>query len=152
MDEFVYYNNGYSLSKEPLEDTGIGRLCTLIEPVSVETIITRIKEHLKLEKVRFAQARKIEPKDDLIKTVAICAGSGGSVLKGVRANMYLTGEMSHHDVLDAVSNGTHVVLGEHSNTERGFLKDEFSGILFDMLEGKVEICHSSIDKDPVKIV
>lgn len=46
----------------------------------------------------------------LIQTVAICAGAGSSVLKGVKADLYLTGEMSHHDVLLAVANGT-VTLG-----------------------------------------
>lgn len=32
---------------------------------------------------------------DEIQTVAICAGSGAGVLKGVPADLYLTGEMSH---------------------------------------------------------
>ena len=30
-----------------------------------------------------------------VRTVAICAGSGGSVLSGVDADVYFTGEMSH---------------------------------------------------------
>ena len=29
----------------------------------------------------------------MIKTVGICAGSGGEMLAGVKADMYLTGEM-----------------------------------------------------------
>lgn len=33
-----------------------------------------------------------------------------------------TGEMSHHEVLDAVHKGIHVILTRHSNSERGFLK------------------------------
>ena len=32
---------------------------------------------------------------DDISTVAICAGSGSGVLKGVKADLYLTGEMGH---------------------------------------------------------
>lgn len=119
--------------------------------MSVGTVIERIKDHLKLNNLRYAQAIPGSQRD-LINTIAICAGSGGSVLKGVKADMYLTGEMSHHDVLDAVSNGIHVVLGEHSNTERGFLKDVFSSILSVMLEGKVEIYQSSVDADPIIIV
>ena len=42
----------------------------------------------------------------LIKSVAICAGSGGSLLGGVNASVYLTGEMGHHEVLAAVDNDT----------------------------------------------
>lgn len=55
-------------------------------------------------------------------TVALCAGSGGSVLANVEADLYLTGEMSHHEVLEATQRGIHVVLCNHSDSERGFLK------------------------------
>ena len=133
----------------PLEDTGIGRLCVLEEAVSVETLVQRVKDHLKLVNIRFALASQ-RSQTDLITTVAICAGSGGSVVKGVKADLYLTGEMSHHDVLDAVSNGIHVVLGEHSNTERGFFK-RFSRLLYDMLDGQVTVHQSVVDADPITI-
>ena len=59
--------------------------------------------------------------------------------------------MSHHDILDAVSRGVHVILCEHSNTERGFLK-EFSGKLVELLEGKVDVMVSSNDADPLQIL
>ncbi len=32
---------------------------------------------------------------EAISTIAICAGSGGSVLDGVAADVYFTGEMGH---------------------------------------------------------
>ena len=66
-----------------------------------------------------------------IKTVAVCAGSGGSVFRKLKSgnggarrsipDVLLTGEMSHHDVLAATQAGSIVVLTEHTNTERGFL-------------------------------
>jgi len=40
----------------------------------------------------------------------------------VRADVFLTGELSHHDALAAVAAGTTVVLAGHSNTERPFLR------------------------------
>jgi putative NIF3 family GTP cyclohydrolase 1 type 2 len=46
----------------------------------------------------------------LIKTVAICAGSGSSVLAPVKADLYFTGEMGHHDVLAALAQNTNVIL------------------------------------------
>lgn len=46
----------------------------------------------------------------LIKTVAICAGSGSSVLGPVKADLYFTGEMGHHDVLAALAQNTNVIL------------------------------------------
>lgn len=33
--------------------------------------------------------------ESIIKTVAICAGSGGSMFKDVKADLYWTGEMGH---------------------------------------------------------
>lgn len=59
-------------------------------------------------------------------TIASCAGSGRSVLVGCTSDVWLTGEMSHHEVLDAVHAGTSVILCEHSNSERGFLKQELA--------------------------
>ena len=86
-----------------------------------------------------------------MSTIAICAGSGGSMLLGVDADVYFTGEMSHHEVLAAMQSGHNVILceypfflfplsvrlcpvpclhrlsnggpipGGHTNTERGYL-------------------------------
>jgi putative NIF3 family GTP cyclohydrolase 1 type 2 len=49
-------------------------------------------------------------KNKLIETVAICAGSGSSVLNSVKADLYFTGEMGHHDVLAALYRNTSVIL------------------------------------------
>ena len=46
----------------------------------------------------------------------ISSSKGSSVLGNVKADLYLTGEMSHHEVLAAVENGTHVILVEHTNS------------------------------------
>ena len=86
-----------------------------------------------------------------VKSVAVCAGSGTAVLSGVQADLFITGEMSHHDILDAVHCGTSVILCEHSNTERGFLT-VLQRQLHSLLEGRVEVCLSSRDRDPVNIV
>lgn len=47
---------------------------------------------------------------DAVSSVAICAGSGADLLLGNPADVYLTGEMSHHEVLEAVASGHHVIL------------------------------------------
>jgi putative NIF3 family GTP cyclohydrolase 1 type 2 len=85
-----------------------------------------------------------------LETVAVCAGSGGSLLKDVPASLYLTGEMSHHDILHAVYNGTHVILCDHSNTERGFLKHLKTKLEL-QLPG-IDLCVSTVDKDPLEVV
>lgn len=65
--------------------------------------------------------------------------------------MYLTGEMLHHDVLDAIHKGTSVILTNHSDSERGFLKI-FASNLINMLNKSVLVHVSENDIDPLKIV
>ncbi|KAM9663554.1 NIF3-like protein 1 isoform 2-T2 [Trichechus inunguis] len=139
-----------SLEKPLLLHTGMGRLCTLDESVSLATMVERIKRHLKLSHVRLSLGvgRTLESQ---VRVVALCAGSGSSVLQGAEADLYLTGEMSHHDVLDAASQGINVILCEHSNTERGFLAD-LRDMLGAHLENKINIILSETDKDPLHVV
>ncbi|XP_045703586.1 NIF3-like protein 1 [Phyllostomus hastatus] len=139
-----------SLEKPLLLHTGMGRLCTLDEPVSLATMIERIKRHLKLSHIRLALGvgRTLASQ---VKVVALCAGSGSSVLQGTEADLYFTGEMSHHDILDVASQGINVILCEHSNTERGFLSD-LQDMLSAHLENKVKIILSEIDRDPLQVV
>ncbi|KAM6175755.1 NIF3-like protein 1 isoform 1-T1 [Erethizon dorsatum] len=139
-----------SLEKPLLLHTGMGRLCTLDESVSLATVIERVKRHLKLSHVRLALGAG-RTLDSQVQDVALCAGSGSSILQGVQADVYLTGEMSHHDVLDATSQGISIILCEHSNTERGFLSD-LQDLLHAHLENRVQVVLSRSDRDPLSVV
>ncbi|XP_045053972.2 NIF3-like protein 1 isoform X4 [Desmodus rotundus] len=83
-----------SLEKPLLLHTGMGRLCTLDEPVSLATMIERIKKHLKLSHIRLALGVG-KTLASQVKVVALCAGSGSSVLQGTEADLYLT-ELKWH--------------------------------------------------------
>ncbi|XP_078508736.1 NIF3-like protein 1 [Lissotriton helveticus] len=139
-----------SLQKPLLPNTGMGRLCKLVDAVSLKVVVERLKQHLGLPHVRLALGVG-KTLDSLVTVAAVCAGSGSSVLQGVDADLYLTGEMSHHEVLDAVARGTSVVLCEHSNTERGFLL-ELKDTLAARLENKVQVVVSKKDRDPLEVV
>ncbi|XP_011642031.1 NIF3-like protein 1 isoform X4 [Pogonomyrmex barbatus] len=127
---------------------GFGRLCTLENRITVDEAVNLVKQRTNLKHVRLARARNT---DGYINTVAVCAGAGTSVLKGTFADLYLTGEMLHHDVLDAIHLGIHVILTNHSDSERGFLK-----VLAPMLEHQfqnlVEVRVSESDKDPLQTI
>ncbi|XP_049867180.1 NIF3-like protein 1 isoform X2 [Pectinophora gossypiella] len=129
---------------------GGGRLLKLKTSVSLIEAVAKVKELTGLSHVRFAIARG-KSMSDLVNNVALCAGSGGSVLKGVSADLYLTGEMLHHDVLDAAQNGRSVILTNHSDSERGFLRG-FSSRLQGMLDDQVQVLVSAYDKDPLVTV
>lgn len=134
------------LSKIPKTGYGMGRIGNLTASITLDEAINRVKSHLQLKSLRVAKSTDT----NVLETVAVCAGSGGSLLKNVPASLYVTGEMSHHDVLHAVYNGTHVILCDHSNTERGFLV-HLKKKLELQLPG-VELYISNVDKDPLEIV
>ncbi|XP_029383898.1 NIF3-like protein 1 [Echeneis naucrates] len=138
------------LEKPPLLGHGQGRLSVLDEPVTVATAIEKMKSHLSLGHLRLALGlgRTLESS---VCTVAVCAGSGASVLSGVKADLYITGEMSHHEVLDAVAKGTSVLLSDHSNSERGFLS-VFRERLAIRLPDSVTVMVSKADRDPLNVV
>ncbi|XP_072163799.1 NIF3-like protein 1 [Diadema setosum] len=141
------------LAIAPLITTGMGRTAGLNNPVSTREIIQKIKTHLKLDHVQVAMGQG-KSLDSKVFTVAVCAGSGSSVLRGVPADVYLTGEMSHHDILAAVSMGVTVITCNHSNTERGFLY-VIQKKLTRLVENRVDrfkVLISDFDKDPLEVM
>lgn len=135
----------------PLPGVGMGRLCYLETPLKVITVVELIKKLTRLQHVRLALARHRNMTSQ-VSTIAMCAGSGSSVLRNVKADLYLTGEMGHHDVLDAVHKGIHVILCDHSNTERGFLRVFSEKLSSEILGDKVVVEVSKADHDPLQIL
>lgn len=59
--------------------------------------------------------------------------------------------MFHHDILDLIHKGGNVILTNHSDSERGYLK-EFSKKLTELLGNSVKVEISLKDKDPLTTV
>ena len=92
---------------------GEGRLVRFQHPVELDSLVNVIKKGLALSAgmwpvsgstsvfTRFFRVLKVQlgrsayPRSEKVTSVAICAGSGGSMLLGVDADVYFTGEMSH---------------------------------------------------------
>ncbi|XP_014613347.1 PREDICTED: NIF3-like protein 1 [Polistes canadensis] len=146
------FNNVIDSSKpiKPSEniENGMGRLCIFKEKIHIDEAVRLVKQHTKLKFVKLAHAPK---SDGFINSVAVCAGSGSIILKNVQADLYLTGEMLHHDILDAIHNGIYVILTNHSNSERGFL-ESFASTLSNALNNSVNVNVSIVDADPLEIV
>ncbi|XP_056009234.1 NIF3-like protein 1 isoform X2 [Ostrea edulis] len=135
------------LQKAPKPGYGMGRIGKLTSPISVTEAVERVKRHIGIGHVRLAKGVGCES----ISSVAVCAGSGGSVLKNLDVSLYVTGEMSHHEVLHAMQSGISVILCDHSNSERGFLKvlqEKLTGLF----QSKIEFQVSKCDRDPLDIV
>ncbi|MFT7518842.1 MAG: dinuclear metal center YbgI/SA1388 family protein [Kiritimatiellia bacterium] len=136
---------------EPSEapDVGMGRLAALTTPANLSVIVDRVKAHLGLNVVRVAATER-HHSGASIKTVAVCPGAGGSLFASLRGpDLYLTGEMRHHDVLAKVSAGAAVILTDHTNTERGYLP-----VLAERLKAALDvpIIVSAVDADPLRVV
>ncbi|CAH1155837.1 unnamed protein product [Phaedon cochleariae] len=132
----------------PDSNIGAGRLLSLAAPITFRKAIDDVKEHIGLSHLRIGVSRH-KDLDSLISTVALCAGSGTSVLNGVQADLYLTGEMMHHDVLEATQNGIHVILCNHSDSERGYL-EHFQEKL--IKSENINVMVSKVDRDCLTIV
>jgi dinuclear metal center YbgI/SA1388 family protein len=129
-------------------DTGIsvGRIVSLKEPLCLNSVISLLKSSLGLERVRFATQN--DPATLCISSVAVCVGSGSSVLVGAKADLYLTGEMTHHDILACQALGKSVILLDHSSSERPFLPELARRVAqFECVESVVV---SEMDVEPIR--
>ena len=101
----------------------MGRIGRFDRPVTVRTLIARVKKALGVSKVLVAAPSS--RRDSKVSIAACCAGSCGDMVHAAArggASFYLTGELRHHDALSAVAEGMTVVCVGHSNSERIALK------------------------------
>jgi dinuclear metal center YbgI/SA1388 family protein len=97
---------------------GLGRVGAVDAKSRVE-IVERVKRGLGAERVLVAG-----PLDAPAARAAVCAGSCGDLAKDAQragADVYVTGEMRHHDALRAAESGMTVVCALHSVSERATL-------------------------------
>ncbi|KAK9237304.1 GTP cyclohydrolase 1 type 2/Nif3 [Lipomyces kononenkoae] len=146
--------------------TGFGRIITLEEGTfTVRNIIENIKCGLHLKHVQVALADRHQDVDSAtIATMAICAGSGGSVLSNADADLWFTGELSHHEILALRERGVSAIICGHTNTERGYLTTGFAPKLRALIKSNtetldanhyenydIEVMVSEADRDPVSV-
>lgn len=136
-------------AREAAGSTGMGRLVKLKDEVEFGAMVESLKAQLDLPTVRVALPAGWEPSHP-VSTVALCAGSGSGVFRLLRrpVHVLLSGEMGHHDVLAATAAGQAVILCEHTNTERGFLRAVLQERLQAALEGTTVLV-SERDHDPL---
>ncbi|GEQ72506.1 hypothetical protein JCM33374_g6193 [Metschnikowia sp. JCM 33374] len=133
------------ISPDAKEDgCGMGRVVTLSEPAPLPALVENVKKSLGLTHVQVATAHG--KKAQLIRTIAICAGSGGSVFGKTNADLYYTGELSHHEALFFRESGSSVIACNHSNTERAFLKVFQHQLAKELPHAHISV--SETDRDP----
>lgn len=133
----------------PDHEAGQGRVVDLAKPVTLKTLVSRVKRHLGMKRLKVAAPADF---DGQISSVSLCAGAGVTVVtQAAHADAYFTGEMRHHDVLDAVQQGKVVILAGHTNTERPYLP-VYKRRLSDLTGDQVEWTIATNDRAPCDIV
>jgi dinuclear metal center YbgI/SA1388 family protein len=131
----------------PPESIGLGRVGAVPEGVTADMLANRIKRELGIERLLVAG----DPKR-LVRRAAVCAGACGNLLDDAIAHqvdLYLTGEMRHHDAIKAARAGVTVICTLHSNSERAVLK-RVDEELRRRLPG-LAVHVSQLDRDPFTV-
>ena len=126
---------------------GSGRVARLATPANTDQIASRLEPALGCGRIQRSRNTATSPR--VHGTFAVCAGSGASLLEAAAAQgatLFVTGELSHHDVLRAHALGLEVLLAGHTNTERGYLPRLASALA---ATACIECTVSVRDRDPL---
>lgn len=132
----------YALTAKPRREIGAGRRITLDHPSTPKDLAARLRTNLGVDAVKLAAAG-----DAPVSRIGVCPGAGASLLDSAIAEeceIFVTGEMRHHEALAAVSRGCSILLAGHTNTERGFLPQYASRI--EELAPGVKVAHAASDR------
>ena len=140
---------------------GLGRIGKLAKPTQLKAIIAKIKRHTGAKAVgvvgpaspdeRASRGGREKSRRAGIKTAAVCAGSCGKIINLIiaqKADLYVTGELKHHQALAAQEAGLTCLCLSHTVSERFILK-KFAGQLQKQLPS-VTITISRKDFDPFR--
>lgn len=111
---------------------GIGKAGLLREPQTVSGLARRVKEAFGLP---FVLAYGLKEVPGKVTRAAVCPGSGGSEIENaiaLGAQVFITGDISHHQAIDAAARGLAVIDGGHYGLEHIFV-DFMEGFLRERL-------------------
>ncbi|CCK68497.1 uncharacterized protein KNAG_0B00480 [Huiozyma naganishii CBS 8797] len=154
-DKIVSMTPIESVAHRDAEDAGkvgYGRLVSFRDPTPLSLLIQNVKCTLGVAHVQVALPDSVSDTSAAppVSTVALCAGSGSSVFKNIpdpnKVDVYLTGELSHHELLRIKESGKVAIVCNHSNTERRYLREVLLGKL--QSEG-IDCIVSERDRDPL---
>ncbi len=137
-----------ALAPVPMPRAGQGRLMRLRAPMTARSILRTLASGLRLRQVEL-----VGDPSQRHAVLGLCAGSGGELIAGARtqgATLFITGELKHHDRLDASAHGTSVILCGHTETERPYLR-VLARRLQRLLPG-LKVTVSKADRPPARML
>jgi len=125
---------------------GLGRIGKLTRPTQLSKIIEKIKKYTGAEAIGI-----VGRENRLVKTAAVCAGYCGKIINTVIAenvDLYVTGELKHHQALAAQEADVTCLCLSHTLSERFILKKLAKQLQNEIKEVTIKI--SKKDTDPFK--
>jgi len=110
--------DAYELKTKP--SFGVGIFGEIDKEVEISKFSLDVKGKLQAHYIRL-----IKSNEQKIKRVALCTGSGGSLLEQVNtkdADLYITGDITYHTALRSKELGLNVLDVEHFDTEKFFVE------------------------------
>ncbi|MDD5135438.1 MAG: Nif3-like dinuclear metal center hexameric protein [Phycisphaerae bacterium] len=123
---------------------GLGRFGLLEKPAKLYAILKKIKTA-----TGASVAGIVGPKERTVKKAAVCAGACSKIIMTViaeKCDLYLTGELKHHQAMAAEQAGLTLVCLSHTVSERFILKKIAKELQKEIKN--VRIAVSKKDKDP----
>ncbi len=128
--------------------SGLGRIGTLAQELSLGSFIEVIKEKFDLQLLRFVgdTVRRV-------KKVAVCGGSGASLLQDAKrqgADLLVTGDIKYHDARDAEMIGISLIDLGHFKSEAPMIRGLAARLRKELdvkgYEADIQVCEC--EKDP----
>ncbi len=133
--------------EDDISKEGCGRVGRLARRMSVSDCAQLVKERFRVPNVRVFG----EP-GDIVETAAVMPGSGGDYIKdalAAGADVMITGDVSHHEGIDAVAQGLAIIDAGHYGIEKLFI-----GYMEEYLKRelpRVRICKADI-REPFIVI
>ncbi len=115
------------------KEEGVGRVFDLPEGTTLSECCKMVKEAFDLDAVRL-----FGKPETIVHRLAICPGAGKSDIENALkkgADVYVTGDIGHHDGLDALEEGLAIIDAGHYGVEHIFIED-IKNYLEKALEGE----------------
>ena len=133
-------------------DIGLGRIGTLPEAIELQQFAEQVRTQLNVASVRLVGAVGQQ-----IKKVAVCGGSGVSLLGDALrqgADCLVTGDVKYHDAQRARSEGLALIDAGHFGTEQ-FMVTELSSRLRQALAERqlpIKVIEMAAEQDPFTVI
>lgn len=117
LDSHPYEEVAYDILplKNRVPNRGLGRVGKLIEPMPLISFAGKVKENLAVPAVRIGGRQ-----DSLVKTVAVCGGSGADLWPDALkagADTIVTGDVKYHTAQEITAAGMNFIDAGHYGTE-----------------------------------